>query len=60
MLLYLGCMSARGTGDLYNLTRLSNVIQYMDRNLNRLTKTREQFEDSLKYFKKVLDSLDIP
>jgi hypothetical protein len=53
-------MSARGTGDLYNLTRLSNVIQYMDRNLNRLTKTREQFEDSLKYFKKVLDSLDIP
>ena len=60
MLLYLGCMSARGTGDIYNLMRLSNVIQYMDRNLNRLTKTREQFEDSLKYFKKVLDSLNIP
>ena len=59
-LVYLGCMSARGTGDIVNLMRLSNVLQYMDGNLNRLTNTKKRFENSLKYFKRVLESLDIP
>ncbi len=50
MLLYLGCMSARGTGDMYNLMRLSNVLQYMDGKLNSLTNTKKRFENSLKHF----------
>ncbi len=43
-------MSARGTGDIVNLLRLSNVLQYMDGKLNRLTNTKKQFENSLKHF----------
>ena len=43
-LVYLGCMSARGTGDIVNLMRLSNVLQYMDGNLNRLTNTKKDLK----------------